>query len=125
MTWAPGEGMFVKDRLVTDCGGWVERGGVSCLNLYRPPIIAPGVASEARPWVDHVERVFGDASAHIINWCAHRVQRPQEKINHALVLGGSQGIGKDTMLEPVKYAIGPHNFADASPAQVLGASMGS
>jgi hypothetical protein len=35
------------------------------------------------------------------------------------VLGGMQGIGKDTILEPVKYAIGPWNFAEASPQQVL------
>ena len=38
------------------------------------------------------------------------MQRPQEKINHALVLGGAQGIGKDTLLEPLKPAIGPWNF---------------
>ena len=30
--------------------------------------------------------------SHVIKWLAHRVQRPQEKINHALVLGGNQGI---------------------------------
>src|SRR5262249_22813056 len=49
-----------------------------------------------------------------------RVQRPQEKINHALVLGGAPGIGKDTLLEPVKYAVGPWNFIEVSPQQVLG-----
>jgi hypothetical protein len=43
------------------------------------------------------------------------VQRPQEKINHALVLGGAQGIGKDTLLEPVKRAVGPWNFEGVSP----------
>jgi hypothetical protein len=48
------------------------------------------------------------------------VQRPQEKINHALVLGGSQGIGKDTLLEPVKRAVGPWNFQEVSPQQLLG-----
>jgi hypothetical protein len=48
------------------------------------------------------------------------VQRPEEKINHALVLGGPQGIGKDTLLEPVKYAIGHWNFQEASPQQILG-----
>ena len=53
-------------------------------------------------------------------WLAHRVQRPHEKINHALVLGGKPGIGKDTILEPVKQAVGPWNFADVSPQQVLG-----
>ena len=57
---------------------------------------------------------------HIIRWLAHRVQCPQEKINHALVLGGNQGIGKDTLLEPVKRAIGPWNFAEVKPQQVLG-----
>src|SRR5205814_3802730 len=42
------------------------------------------------------------------------------KINHALVLGGKPGIGKDTLLEPVKIAIGPWNFADISPSHLLG-----
>jgi hypothetical protein len=28
---------------------------------------------------------------HIIMWCAHRRQRPADKINHALLLGGAQG----------------------------------
>jgi hypothetical protein len=48
------------------------------------------------------------------------VQRPHEKINHALVLGGGQGIGKDTLLEPVKRAVGPWNFAEVSPQHLLG-----
>jgi hypothetical protein len=48
------------------------------------------------------------------------VQHPADKINHALVLGGAQGIGKDTLLEPVKHAIGPWNFVEVSPQQMLG-----
>jgi Family of unknown function (DUF5906) len=36
------------------------------------------------------------------------------------VLGGAQGIGKDTLLEPVKHAVGPWNFHDVSPAHLLG-----
>ena len=48
------------------------------------------------------------------------MQRPHEKINHGLVLGGLQGIGKDTLLEPVKHAVGPWNFAEVSPQQMLG-----
>ena len=31
-----------------------------------------------------------------------------------------QGIGKDTLLEPVKQAVGPWNFAEVSPVQLLG-----
>ena len=43
-----------------------------------------------------------------------------EKINHALVLGGAQGIGKDTLLEPVKHAIGHGIFRRCSPQQLMG-----
>ena len=46
--------------------------------------------------LDHVKKVYSDDFGHIINFLAHRVQRPQEKINHALLLGGKPGIGKDT-----------------------------
>ena len=48
------------------------------------------------------------------------MQRPQEKTNHAIVLGGLQGIGKDTLLEPVKAAVGPWNFIEISPTHLLG-----
>ena len=30
--------MLITDRLIAD-GGWFERKGVSCFNLYRPPTI--------------------------------------------------------------------------------------
>jgi Family of unknown function (DUF5906) len=119
MTWAPGLPMLIRDRLIAE-GGWIERDGVSCFNLYRPPAIKLGDAAKASPWIDHVRKVFGDDANHIVMWLAHRVQRPQEKINHALVLGGCQGIGKDTLLEPVKQSIGPWNFSEVSPQQTLG-----
>ena len=45
--------------------------------------------------------------------------RPEEKINHALVLGGKQGIGKDTLLEPVKRAVGAWNWEEVSPQAML------
>jgi hypothetical protein len=120
MTWAPGLPMVIQDRLIAE-GGWIERPGVACFNLYLPPIIEPGNAAEAERWLDHIYKVFGkDDAGHIVKWLAHRVQRPQEKINHALVLGGHQGIGKDTLLEPVKYAVGPWNFSEVSPQHMLG-----
>ncbi len=119
MTWAPGLPMLIRDRLIAD-GGWIYRKGVSCFNLYRQPTLEPGDARQAGPWLDHVRKVFVNDADHIVSWLAHRVQRPQEKVNHALVLGGAQGVGKDTLLEPVKQAIGPWNFGEASPMQMLG-----
>ena len=44
---------------------------------------------------------------------------PGQKINHAPGLGGGQGIGKDTLLEPVKRAVGPWNFQEVSPPDLL------
>ena len=119
LTWAPGEPQIVADRLVSG-GGWIERKAVSCFNLYLPPQRKPGDADQADVWIEHVHRVYGNDSAHIIAWLAHRVQRPGEKINHALLLGGAQGIGKDTILEPVKHAVGPWSFSEVSPTQILG-----
>jgi hypothetical protein len=119
MTWAPGLPMIIADRLISN-GGWIDRRGVSCFNLYKPPTAKPGNSAKSGPWLDHAHHVFGDDAEHIIRWLAHRVQWPQEKINHALVLGGLQGIGKDTLLEPVKHAVGPWNFSEVSPQHMLG-----
>ena len=120
MTWCPGLPMLIADRLVV-AGGWIERPQVTCFNLYRPPRLKLGEAAQATPWLDHINAIYtADDTAHIVRWLAHRVQRPAEKINHALVLGGAQGVGKDSLLEPVKYAVGPWNFQDISPTHLLG-----
>jgi Family of unknown function (DUF5906) len=119
MTWVPGMPMLIENRLVVD-GGWIEREDVTCFNLYRPPRIKLGNSSKAQPWLDHAQRVFGQDADHIVQWLAQRVQSPEIKINHALVLGGAPGIGKDTLLEPVKLAVGPWNFREISPTQLLG-----
>jgi Family of unknown function (DUF5906) len=118
MTWAPGEPMLIENRLVSD-GGWIERSGCAVFNLYRPPTLIPK-AGDVSPWLNLVTKIFPNEADWIILWLAHRVQRSHEKINHALVLGGKPGIGKDTILEPVKQAIGPWNFSDVTPQQVLG-----
>jgi hypothetical protein len=119
MTWAPGEKTVIENRLV-DNGGWIDRDGCACFNLYRPPTAKLGIADMAASWVDHIRLIYPDDADHIIKWLAHRVQRPGEKINHGIVLGGGQGIGKDTVLEPVKYAVGPWNVSEVSPTHLLG-----
>jgi hypothetical protein len=118
MTWAPGEPMEIRNKLVSE-GGWIDRSGCTVFNLYRPPVIIPK-PGPVDLWLDHVCQLFGYDAEHIIRWLAHRVQRPQEKINHAIVLGGAQGIGKDSLLEPVKRAVGPWNFQEVSPRQMMG-----
>jgi hypothetical protein len=119
MTWAPGDDLLIPDRIAREQGGWIEKPGTMCLNLYYPPVVTQGSAAAAKLWVNLVHRIYPDDAAHIINFLAHRVQRPGEKINHALLLGGEPGIGKDSLLEPVKHAIGPWNFTEVSPKTVV------
>jgi hypothetical protein len=119
MTWGPGLPTLVQGWLVAE-GGWFPRNGVACFNQYRPPLLTLGDADKAGPWLGHVRKVYPDDAEHIIKWLAQRVQRPDEKINHALVLGGEQGIGKDSMVEPVKRAVGPWNVEEVSPQTILG-----
>jgi hypothetical protein len=120
LTWCPGMPIMIPDRLVAADGGWITRKGVTTFNFYRLPDVKLGDAKQATPWLDHVRKVFVEADAeHCIRWFAHRVQRPGEKLNHALVLGGVPGIGKDSMLAPVKYAVGPGNFHSILPTHLL------
>lgn len=118
MTWAPGEPLTIANRLIAD-GGWIERPGVTTFNLYRPPAIQHGNAAGADRWLDLMYRVYPDDAKHIITFCAHRVQHPSVKINHGLILGGDQGIGKDTMLEPLRHGVGPWNFIEVSPQDIM------
>jgi hypothetical protein len=119
MCWAPGHPPIIRDRLVSD-GGWIERVGCSVVNRYRPPQIALGDAENAYRWLALIRALYPHHADHIVQWFAHRVQRPGEKVNHALVLGGVSGIGKDALQEPVKSAVGPWNFAEISPKHLLG-----
>ena len=121
MTWAPGLPLVVPDRLISD-GGWIERKGVATFNLYRPPDIVPGDAKKAKPWLDLVRKVYPnpDDADEILNFFAHRRQKPEQKINHGLVMGGEPGVGKDTIIEGVKQSVGPWNLKEVSPQDVMG-----
>jgi uncharacterized protein DUF5906 len=55
----------------------------------------------------------------LIKCFAHHRQRPAEKLNHAIVLGGPPGTGKDTAVDPVKHAVGPWNCSEIAPSNLL------
>jgi hypothetical protein len=106
---------IIEDRIVA-AGGWIDRSGAKIMNLYRPPRLKLGDAGKADRWVEHFRLIYPDTAEDMIDSFAHTAQKPHEKINHSTVMGGEPGIGKDTLLEPVKYAVGPWNFGEVSPA---------
>jgi len=103
VTWSPGLPLIIRDRLMCE-GGWIDRVGASTINTYRPPILRPGDPNKAGRWLDHIGLVYPDNFEHLIDWLAQRAQFPGVKINHALLMGGPPGIGKDTILAPVRRA---------------------
>jgi hypothetical protein len=124
VTWSPGEPQLIQDKYV-DGGGWLPYHGARVFNFYRAPKPpSAGDPAKAQRWVDHVSVLYPETCMDIIYWCASRVQNPSVKINHALVLGGDPGIGKDTLLEPVRRAVGDGNTQTVQPPVLLGRFSG-
>ena len=122
MSWHPGRPMIIENEVVSS-GGWSPSAGARVFNLYREPVRKAGDAAKVAPWLDHLRRLYPDDWEHIQLWLAHRIQNPGEKINHALVLGGNPGVGKDTLLEPIKMGVGAWNWSEVSPHQITGSQF--
>ena len=73
----------------------------------RPPVQAGNIS----PWLDHCRKLVPEAKEleHIFDVMAYKLQHPEVKINHAVLHGGDQGSGKDTMWAPFIWSVcGPH-----------------
>ena len=119
-TWCPGPPMLLSEIVSWRTVDGSRGTDVPPLTRIVRPRSSPAIPAARSGGSIICGRSIPDHVDHILPWLAHRVQRPADKINHALVLGGFQGIGKDTLLEPVKHAVGPWNFADVSPIHILG-----
>jgi hypothetical protein len=93
----------------------VERNGAQYGNRWRNARPNP-TAGDASPWLAHVERMVPneDEREHLLNVLAYKVQNPAVKINHAVLVGGQPGSGKDTMLAPFFWAIGGDSKTNCS-----------
>jgi hypothetical protein len=49
---------------------------------------------------------------HVLNVMAFKVQNPSVKINHAILMTGAQGQGKDTLWAPMLWAIGGNTLTN-------------
>lgn len=124
-TWWPGKGRFIFDYY-PKAEGLMPMPDTKIFNQYfRPVRIEPPAGVTADRWVRHVELLFGEQDAkHFFDFCAHVVQRPDEKVNHGIVIAGIQGIGKDMMLAPVREGAGQWNCGEIEPEEVMGTYTG-
>jgi Bifunctional DNA primase/polymerase, N-terminal len=118
MTWWPGKPAVICDTLIRD-GGVVPMQGMHTFNRYRKPRLKTGGYPEPTLWLDHVKLIYPDDWQHIVHWLAWRVQHPETKVLHCLVMGGATRIGKDTILKPVSHAIGPWNFKTTNAQTIM------
>jgi hypothetical protein len=93
----------------------VAREGMVYGNRWRDARPQP-VAGDVSPWLAHVERMVPEQfeREHLLNALAHKVQFPTHKINHAILMGGNHGSGKDTLFAPFFWAIGGYAKTNCS-----------
>ena len=88
----------------------VNRDGDLYGNRWRDarPLVAAG---DVEPWLAHCRVLVPETEEldHVLDVMAFKLQHPEVKINHAILHGGDQGSGKDTMWSPFIWAVcGPH-----------------
>lgn len=77
----------------------------------RPDVTSVASGGDVDAWLEHCRTLVPEEFEleHILNMMAFKVQHPEVKINHAVLHGGDEGSGKDTMWAPFIWAIcGPH-----------------
>ena len=84
----------------------VARDGDLYGNRWRDARPAFG-SGDVTPWLEHCRTLVPDEAElnHIFDVMAFKVQHPEIKINHAILHGGDQGSGKDTMWAPFIWAV--------------------
>ena len=99
VTYAPGMGSLCARQGSADCNIWLDG---------RPK----GIPGDVTPWLRHFERLFPDRAMreHVANVMAHKVQRPNIKINSGILLAGAPGCGKDSLFAPWLWAVGGNDL---------------
>ena len=101
MTYAAGEDVMVARDGLMYGNRWVNA---------RPDMSGSDVMryEDVQRWVDHCRTLVPKESElqHIFDVMAFKVQNPKVKVNHAILHGGDEGSGKDTMWAPFLWAVG-------------------
>ena len=115
----PGKPTLIKRHEFTEDDGLKPHADSNTFNLYHPPTIKLGDPSGAGRWLDLIKELYPHDKDHIVRCFAHACQHPHIKINHALILGGDQGIGKDTICAGLERAVGISNYRTITPHQII------
>ncbi len=95
------------------------------INLW----VNDGVAAQdgdPTPFLEHIQYLVPDPDArnHLLTWLAFTVQRPAERVKHALILSGKQGTGKSYFARVLKLLHGRSNVHEVSVDELHGQFTG-
>jgi hypothetical protein len=99
----------------------VKEDGVTRLNLWRNPGLVPQVGC-VEPFIGHVGHILdGDETAinFVLDFFAHLVQRPDQKMMFALLIIGSQGTGKSMLANFAQTLVGKDNTKVLGPMALV------
>ena len=106
LTYAPGDPVLIRDKPRQP----------PLFNLWFAPEITPRLSDDAdiQIWLDHIEFILGSRSERdrFLRWCAFIVQFPKIKPNWHYLIMSVPGFGKDTMIMPLRLAVGAGNFIE-------------
>jgi hypothetical protein len=102
LTYAAGEGVLVAYDGEPMANRWRDA---------RPTVPIPG--ADPGRWLEHCRRMIPDEEVleHVWDVMAFKLQHPEIKINHAVLHGGDEGCGKDSMWAPFLWSVcGPRTL---------------
>lgn len=117
-SWVPGWPEVIDGWVMAD-GVLMEQPGNRILNTYKAPTPPQSQGGSPEPWLAHIRFVYPTDAEYMLDWMAFVAQNAAVKVNHAIVVGGGQGIGKDSMLAPLMRAVGEQNWRETTPETIL------
>jgi hypothetical protein len=71
------------------------------------PDLSSVQSGDIQVWLDHAERLIPEKAEreHVFDVMAFKTQNPRVKINHAVLHGGDEGCGKDSLWAPFLWAV--------------------
>jgi hypothetical protein len=94
-------------------------------NLYSPPFIDhKQPEDDYQRYIDKFllfcQELFGDESEYMLDWVAHQIQKPQEKLTIAPVLISEiRGVGKNLFFDIIKNMVGKWNTTEADVTEAV------
>ena len=117
LTYAAGDGVLVAQASANYGNMWRDA---------RPPVNRE-LKADISLWLDHCAALIPNETerAHIFNVMACKLQNPRVKINHAILIAGYQGSGKDTFWAPFLWAVCGHGDTARNKGELSNTTLNS